>query len=129
MIEKTLQSGKVLEITPAPFADAKDVYQIFLDEMQSLELDPEAEVDVNFLKGIFCKCLSSKKLEAAIWKCLSRCKYDGHKIIPDTFEDLDARADYIEICWLAGRENIEPFMRTLMQQYGHMLGVLKKALA
>lgn len=129
MKKHTLESGRVLEIGLAPFANSWLVYQTFLKEISYIELDEEAEVNVNFLKGVFCACMSSKHLEAAIWECMGRCKYDGQKIIRDTFEDVKAREDYIEICWLVAKENVEPFLKTLTQKYGHVLEMMKKSLA
>lgn len=129
MIEHTLKSGRSLEITPAPFADAKEIYQVLAEELKTVDMDEEKEIDVNFLKGVFLSCIGSKKLEAAIWKVLPRCKYNGHKITPDTFEEVESREDYFEICWLASKENVSPFTKTLMQEYSHLLGVVKKILA
>ena len=65
-VSVTLPSGAELKITPAPFVEAKALYQAFLAEMKSLKLDHKAEVDVNFWKDIFCTALASKQIEQAI---------------------------------------------------------------
>lgn len=129
MIEKKLESGRELVITPAPFADAREVYQAFVVAIKDVDMDEDKEIDVNFLKGMFCAALSDKRLEAAIWACLPRCKYQGHKIIKDTFEDVEAREDYLEICWLVAEENVRPFTKALMQKFSQISGQMKKFLA
>lgn len=129
MIEHKLESGKILKITPAPFSDAKAVYQSLLKELKTLKLDAQADVDVNLYKDLFCVALASEELEKAIWKCMERCIYDGHKIIPDTFEDVKAREDYLEVLLVVGKNNVEPFMKALMQKSSHLLEMMKKVLA
>ncbi len=129
MIEHKLDSGKLLKITPAPFSDSKAVYQALLKEIKTLKLDADADIDVNLYKDLFCVALGSDELEKAIWKCMERCIYDGHKITHDTFEDVSAREDYLEVLLVVGKSNVEPFMKALMQKSSHLLEMMKKVLA
>ncbi len=123
-----LPSGAELEITMAPFAVAKALYQACADEMRTLKLDMQADVDGNFWKDLFCAGVSSKKIEVALDKCLERCTYNSLKINGDTFEPEDARQDYLTVCYEVTRENVHPFMKSLFVQYAGIFQGLKSTL-
>lgn len=125
----TLQSGAEIDITPAPFTVSKALYQALLEEGTNLKLDPSVEIDVNFYKDLFCVGFSSKKVEVALWACLERVLYKNLRITSDTFEPIEAREDYTEICFEVMLENILPFTKSLSAQYQIILGKLKAALA
>lgn len=120
-----LPSGAVLEITLAPFADAKALYQAVLDELKGLKFNPEDEIDVNFIKDLFCSGFSSKKVEAALDLCFKRVLYNGQKIDKDTFEPEEARQDYLMACIEVAKANILPFVKSLFADYSHILERLK----
>lgn len=120
-----LPSGAKLEITIAPFKDARALYQALLEEVKSLKMDPEAEVDVNLWKDLFCAALSSKKIEAALDVCMARALYNGVRISDETFEKVEAREDYIDACYEVAKANIQPFTKSLYVKYSHILGKLK----
>lgn len=124
-----LPSGAELKITPAPFVEAKALYQSFLAEMKSLKLDPKAEVDVNFWKDIACTALASKQIEQAIEVCMKRATYKGLKIDGNTFEPIEARDDYFTVLFEVAKVNIQPFTKSLYAQYGHLVGMLQGAQA
>ena len=126
MKEVKLQSGKVLHITMAPFADSKALYQAILEEAKGLSLDPNAEIDANLFKDLFCTALSSKKIEECLWKCMERVTYNKLKVTQDTFEDVEARGDYIEACVEVAKENVFPFMKSLYAKYGRALDLKVK---
>lgn len=128
-MEIELESKSKLLITLAPFKDAKELYQAVLEELKALKLDPQAEIDANFYKDLFCAGLSSKKIEAALWQCMKRCAYKGEKITDDTFEDEKAREDYIPICFHVMEQNIKPFTKALSQQYKTILQRMNTLLA
>lgn len=121
-----LPSGAVLKITLAPFAQSKALYQAILEEVKTLRLDPDAEVDVNLYKDLFCVGFSSKKIEAALAKCLDRVTYNDLKIDDQTFESEAARDDYMTVCFEVTKANILPFTKSLYAKYSHILGLLKK---
>ena len=123
-----LPSGAELEITPAPFKEAKALYMAVADELKGLRLNPEAEVDVNFFKDLFCTGLASKKIETALADCMKRVTYNGLKITDDTWEPLDARQDYLTACFEVAKENISPFTKSLSAQFGDVLQKLKGSL-
>lgn len=129
MREVTLPSGSTLKITPAPFPEARALYQAVVEEMKGLKLDPEAEIDVNFYKDVFCVGLSSKKIEAALWKCMERSLINDLKITADTFEPVEKRDDYLTVCFEVAQENIRPFTKSLFAQYGHIFAMIQSGQA
>lgn len=126
MQKVTLPSGAILEIGLSPFASSKALYQACLEEGKGLELDPKAEVDANLFKDIFCVGLSSKKIEACLWKCMEKSLYNEMKITEDTFEPVEARDDYLTVCFEVAKANIMPFTKSLYAQYSPILAMLKK---
>ena len=56
---------------------------------------------------------SSEPVFAALFKCLLRCTYNGHKITLATFEPEDARQDYYDIAVACVRVNLSPFFSRL----------------
>lgn len=115
-MEIELPSKAKLHINMAPFAEAKELYQACLEEVKNLKLDAKAEVDVNFYKDIFCAAFSSKRIDAALWACTKRCLYNKAAIKDDTFEPVEAREDYMEVCFKVLEANLKPFTKALSQQ-------------
>lgn len=110
----TLPSGARLKITLAPFTISKALYQAMLEELKGLKLDPQAEIDANLFKDIFCVGFSSKKIEAALHDCLKRVLYNDVRISDATFEDPAAREDYLPVLLEVARINIRPFTKNLL---------------
>lgn len=129
IIEVKLPSGAKLKITPAPFAEAKALYQACLIELKSLRLDPKAEVDVNFFKDLACAGFSSKQVEEALAVCMQRATYNGVKVTDDVFEPIEARDDYFTVCFEVAKANVQPFTKSLYAEYGKLLGTLQTVLA
>lgn len=122
MAEKIkLPSGAELSFSMAPFADAKELYQIIAKELKEINLDMQAEVDGNFFKGIACTLIGSKEFETATWVCMSKCLYNGVRFDDDTFEDEKAREDYLEVLYIVAERNIKPFTKNLMQKYSDII--------
>ena len=122
-----LPSGAELEISPAPFADAKALYQAFLSEGKGLELDGSKEIDHNFMKDIFCAALSSPLIEEKLWECMKRCRYNKEKLVEDIFEPVESRDDYFTVMFEVAKENILPFTKSLYAQYKHIFEMLTKS--
>ena len=121
LIVVKLNSGAELKITPAPFAEARELYQAILAEGTVMNFDPNQEIDVNFFKDVICVGLSSKFIEEKLWSCMRRCRYKGLKIVEDVFEPVAAREDYMEVMFEVTKANITPFTKSLYAQYGHLL--------
>ena len=124
-----LPSGKKMGIDIAPFADSKALWQAMLEELKGLRLDPDASVDVNFIKDIFCSGIASKKVEACLWECFKRVLYNDSKITKDTFESVEAREDYLDICFEVAKENIMPFTKNLSAKYQAVFRTLQNVQA
>lgn len=120
-----LPSGAKLTIQPAPFAEAKALYQAVLDEIKHIDFSTQDEMS-KLLKDLLCYGFSSKKIEAALYKCMDRVLYNGLKITDETFEPVDARGDYLVVIFEVAKENVEPFMKSLYAQYGQVLASLVK---
>lgn len=108
--EIKLTSGNILNATMVTFSDGRNLYQSIIAELNNLNIDVGDQIDINFIKGIFCQLIISKEIEKNIWTCFNRTLYKKNKITLETFEPIDARGDYIEacmeICWF----NLEPFI-------------------
>lgn len=128
-MEIELESKAKLVVNLAPFKDAKELYQACLEELKALKLDPQAEIDANFYKDLFCAGLSSKKIDAALKLCMIRCLYNGAKIDDSIFEDEKAREDYLPVIFHVMEANIKPFTKALTQQYKAILGRMNELLA
>ena len=120
MKEMTLGSGAVLKVGIVPFEDAKALYQTILEETRGVNFNSQVEFR-SVLKDFFCIGFASKRVEAALWTCFKRCQYcdkrGEFKIDKDTFEPLEAREDYIEVCTLATTEILAPFSKGLFAAF------------
>jgi hypothetical protein len=123
-----LPSGAKARIHLASFATSKALYQSLLEELKTLKLDPDAEVDVNLFKDIFCAGLSSQKIEKCINECFKQVTYDVGagfmKIDKDSFESVAGREDYFSLCFEVTKENIAPFTKSLYAQYAQIQGLM-----
>lgn len=122
MKEIDLPSGAKLKIGDSPFEDSKALYQAVLDEAKAIKIDMNsAENMSNVYKDLFLIGFSSKKIEAALWKCFEKCIYeDGRgslKIDKDTFQPKTSREDYVAVCMGVAKENIDPFVKGLYAEY------------
>lgn len=124
-----LPSGAELKVYPAPFIDAKNLYQALLRELRIVQIDSKAEV-ANLFKELFCIGFSSPDIEAYVWECLKRCTYNNGKgdlkIDKDTFEDVKSRQDYIPVCVEVVKENVDPFMKSLYVEYAQYIAMAEK---
>lgn len=127
--EVKLPSGATLQITVASFSESKALYMAVADEMKGLRLDPKAQVDVNFWKDLFMTGIASAKIEAALQPCMKRSLYNSARIGGDTFEPVEARDDYFQVCYEVAKENIAPFTKSLYAQYAGILEKVQAALA
>lgn len=129
MQEIKLKSGATLKFGLAPFTEAKDLYQAVLKELKTVEIDETKPSQANMIKNLVCVGFSSREIESALVKCLSRCLYNGTKITSDTWEDERAREDYFEVQIEVIKGNIAPFVKSLSAElssvYQTILGDLK----
>ena len=125
MREVTMPSGATLVVNAAPFFDSKNLFQAILRELprSSVKTLPGDDIDVlNGLKDMICMVMSSKEVEACLWVCMARCKYNGLKVVPETFEPENARCDFTDVCVEVAKENIHPFLKNLYAKLEPLLG-------
>lgn len=126
--EVKLPSGAKLKITPAPFDDARALYQAVLKELKPISI--AGKPDVELYKDLFCAGFASKEIEDALWVCFARVQYcdtrGDLKIDKDTFEPVKARDDYMQVCMEVAKENILPFVNSLYAEYGRFLAEMQK---
>jgi hypothetical protein len=127
MNEIKLPSGSILKVQAAPFSDSKALYQAILEEVKNVQIKSNDEL-TNVFKDLMCISFSSKKIELCVEKCLERCLYNSgngdFKIDKNTFEKVELRGDYIIVIISVVKENIDPFMKSLMQGYRQILSMI-----
>lgn len=128
MTELKLPSGATLKLSPAPFGDAKALYQAVLEEMKSVEVSSTTDL-ASLFKNLACVGFSSKKIDACLWECFKRCLYNDLKIDKDTFEPVEARDDYMLVSIAVAKENILPFVKSLYAEYQQFLSMTEKSQA
>ena len=121
-----LPSGAELVVGLAPFEDGNELFMAFTDELKSIKFDKDTELDIYFFKDLMLHGFSSKKIEAAMWKCMARTTYDKLKITKSTFEPEKARQDYVMVCVEVLRENLFPFVSGLYAQSREMFSAMPK---
>jgi hypothetical protein len=127
MKEVTLPSGRTAKISPATFAESKEVYQDILSEANSLDFSGARELDPNFIKNILCTLLTSRKLEASILVCCKRVDYNGQRIADTSlFEDEEGRMDYFDLLREVAMFNISPFTKSLSAEFGNLSEIVEK---
>ena len=129
MREIKLPSESVLKIYPAPFSDAKALYQSLLKELKQVPVDSKMEVG-ELYKQLFCLGFSSPEIEKCLWACMARCTYNSGngdlKIEKDTFEPVEARGDFMQVCIEVAKENVLPFVKSLYAEYQRLLHTAEK---
>lgn len=114
-------------MAPAPFKDARRLYQSIGGEFLKIDLAGDDELH-NTIKNALCLGISSAEIEKALEPCMRKCLYKGTKIIDDSFEPEEAREDYLDICIEVIKENIRPFTKSLFAQFKAYTGLLETAL-
>ena len=112
MREVKMPSGATLKITPAPFSESKALYQALLREVKGIPINKDMPM-VELYKSLYTSAFSSAEVEKALWPCMSRCLYNDLKVTPDTFEPVEARQDYEQVCIEVAKENAGPFANRL----------------
>lgn len=108
----------------APFSVASKLRKIVAVELLKVEIDLGkinlgTEIrnldgrSLNTLKNVVCQLLASDAVESAFFECAARCTIDGAAIKRDTFENPDARGDFLPVAWEVIRFNLSPFFEGL----------------
>lgn len=118
----TLKSGAELQVQIAPFAVGNRLLKTVARELAAvdfnmdfgeIDLSKVSAKDINTLKNAAFRLLQSDEVEKAVLECMKRCLYRGQAIRPDTFEDENARSDYLPIAWEVMKANLIPFFNGL----------------
>lgn len=124
MKELKLKSGETLKIGVVPFRDAKNLFDSVSKEVKSSKWDAQQKIDVNFIKDTALSLLSSEAVEKNLWVCMSRSMYKGLKITEETFEEVKAREDFLEVCFEVAKETLAPFTKNLFAELQPLLEML-----
>ena len=117
-MEYELPSGSKLDVTPLDFGEAFAVFQQVAKIIGLLELDLAAiGIGKDFLaqdlvkfKRPLAQVLSNHELEKAGKQCLKKCTYNGLKVTDSTWNDIEARKDYLFAMFFALKDNCGPFL-------------------
>jgi hypothetical protein len=122
----TLKSGIVLELQMASFSLSMRLLKTIVNEVKTVDLGGfkfgaevkveellKADLPVDALKNVVCQLLGSDAVELAVRDCAKVCLYDKQAIRQDTFEEENARQDYLPVAWEVIRFNLTPFFRGL----------------
>lgn len=120
MKEVNLESGVVLKITPAPFAEALELTKAIAEEIKGVTIDPQSET-INMIKEAALTLVASDKIEGKVRQCMERCVYGDARLsqgtIEEIFEDTKARGDYFKVFQEVLMENVGPFMKSLYAEF------------
>lgn len=120
-----LDSGAKLEIMLALFDDGKALCNAVMEEVKEIKIDAGQFGVETMLKDLFCVVCSSKKVEAALKRCMSRVTYNGLKVTDDTWQPRKAREDYYPVSMEVFMENLEPFSKSLYAKFRDILERVK----
>lgn len=113
----SLPSGAELEMTLAPFTEGDRLLTAAAECLKGLKISGQEDINFSSIKDAFLSCLTSKEMKDAILGCLKRCTYNKQRITSwDIFDDIDARGDYITVCWEVCKFNLAPFMKNLISR-------------
>lgn len=114
--EIILQSGKKLSFQYADFETEQDLYDIITQELEKKDVnlkDGEAGAQISAIKALI-SLTGTRKITEQFWRCANTCLYEGERITPKTFQNIEARKDYLEIKFHVVWNNISVFFSTLL---------------
>ena len=116
-----LPSGAKLNITYAPFKDARALHQSLLLAVKGIPLSEKIfETDITSFKDAAIMVASSPEVERNVWECAKRATYNGIRVQPELFDDAamgqQAREDFYQICWRVIEVNCKPFFFQIFSQ-------------
>lgn len=106
-----------LKINMASFEDAWELQRVVSNvakkegiKISDLTSPDRLDKIVNFALSVN----GDKEVFNALWACLARCLYNGEKITKATFDDAEARKDYLPVITKCIEVNLEPFTDGLL---------------
>lgn len=122
-MELTAPSGATVIINPAPWIDAKTLKKALEEQIGLTGLTLGSDLTQVLSKILLID--SSDKVDTALMACLARCLRNNEKITNETFNNVEARADYYQIAFACAKVNIGPLVESLSSLLSE-LGVMKK---
>jgi len=116
---KTLDSGAKVEIQMASFENGHRLLKAVMKEVENINLslgDMSGDVNesvLNTIKNVAARLISSDLVESALWPCMGVVLYNGQKISRETFENANARADFLPVTKEVMVYNLAPFFKNL----------------
>lgn len=123
----SLPSGAELEITLAPFMEGERLFSATAECLKKVNVDAQTQVDdltanLNGLKNALLECLTSHNFKESLLACLKRCTYNKQRVTSwDIFDDINAREDYLVVCWEVVKFNLTPFTKNLFSKLSGLL--------
>lgn len=114
--EIILQSGKKLSFQYADFEAEQDLYDVIMQELEKKNINlKDGEIGVNIsLFKIIASLTGTKEVTAQFWRCANTCLYEGERITPKVFQDIEARKDFLEIKAMVVWHNMSIFFSNLL---------------
>ena len=125
-LKKTLDSGARIEIQVSSFEVCNRLLKTVMREVDGvkvslgiksgaknlgdLELNDDA---LNTIKSFIARIISSESVESVLWECMPVVLYNDGKVTRDTFENIEARADYLPLMKEVLVYNLTPFFKNL----------------
>jgi hypothetical protein len=109
--EITLQSGNTLRVQKASFDKANTLTNTIIDRLGGLlgEATSDADIAPILISGL-SKIISDSKVQNEIISCFQGCLYNNQNLTKGTFEDVEARKDYIEVLIIVAEGNVKDFL-------------------
>jgi len=130
MQEHKLPSGAILKIHHTPFEVSLGLNEVILAELKNFVVSSDIEMG-QYYKDLLCVGFSSPAIKASLWKCFEHCTYNSGKgefrIDKSTFDPIEARQDYAEVCILVAKYNIDPFVKAHSAKFSAVLEMLKSS--
>ncbi len=113
-MEKVLNSGARLVVTPADFKDADGLRKAVIRSLKGVPLSPNIlDTQMSSVKDAIFEIASSEEVEQLIFRCAIKATYDGARVEPALFDDpkvgAQARKDFHEMLAAIAWENVGPF--------------------
>jgi len=116
--EITLKSGNKLSFQYAEFETEQDLYTIISQELEAKNInikDGSDGVMVSIIKALGA-IMGSKAVTEQFWKCANTCLYNGERITPAIFQNIEARKDFMEIKYHVLFNNVAIFFSNLLSK-------------
>lgn len=114
MTEFITKSGAQVVINLAPWVEAKELKKAIQRIIGKNGIDLNEELPMLICR--LCMVDSNDEFEAALYRCLARCLYNGQKIQFTTFDAEEARAEYYDVIVPCVQKNVGPLVGSLFSQ-------------